>query len=513
MDKLDVGMRLYDAMISPRFSATSAGMLRALTLLAVACSLTLACDDKTEKAEPTASLSLSAAPTASAAAAAEAPKFDPKQLELQVTAVFERWLKSQNSGDFAGYSELYAAKFHGIKRVGSKTYQFDHDGWLNDRKQLFQRPVTVTAKDLQLSVSPHTAVVHFEQTWQTPTFKDVGPKQLVLSADKPNEFRITREEMLSSKTGQSKPSELTKTNFLLKRFSGRHFVVLTSEDGHDFERMVSEHPQFLSFDAAIRPVVDDLLPKKLKPLRSAHFRLYGAHGEACQSDVKAAWVLSHAIPHSGMVLTWEGRDSIGGTSGAAWSKPQIATDIWRMTKGRGRYLALELKAGCDDGLVAIASLEQAQPAPSVWSVQQPDETQRAMALEAFQSSADYVAIQKQFREETKKNAPWHTDTSLPPQIVVFEHPKAGRYLVVGASAGAGCGSFYGELLTFWKLQDKPILIKSEVGPLHQMMPKAAVDLDGDGLPEFLSEEGLMSQQGGGVTQLLDISPPVFECPC
>jgi ketosteroid isomerase-like protein len=47
-----------------------------------------------------------------------------------VEAFAARWLDAQNTGDFAGYSALYAADFRGVRRSGKQTVRMDRAKWL-----------------------------------------------------------------------------------------------------------------------------------------------------------------------------------------------------------------------------------------------------------------------------------------------------------------------------------------------------------------------------------------------
>ncbi len=104
----------------------------------------------------------------------------PEIDSARVKATVEAWAKSQNEGNFEDYKGLYAERFTGVKRVGPKVSQFDRKGWLKDRERMFKKKVTVTLEDMNVHTVSNSAVVRVTQTWASGTFKDTGPKQLVL---------------------------------------------------------------------------------------------------------------------------------------------------------------------------------------------------------------------------------------------------------------------------------------------------------------------------------------------
>lgn len=117
--------------------------------------------------------------------------------DKEVNQFLIQWLASQNESNYEAYSSLYASKFEGIKRVGTKEYHYNHDTWLKDRARMFKKTVIVTADNVKVLASPNVVIVQFTQTWASGSYKDVGPKQLVLFKEK-EQLQIAKEEMMSS---------------------------------------------------------------------------------------------------------------------------------------------------------------------------------------------------------------------------------------------------------------------------------------------------------------------------
>ena len=103
------------------------------------------------------------------------------EVRVAVDKLLAAWLAAQNAGDFAAYQGLYAEKMEGVKRVGPRTWRFDRKGWLADRERMFKRPMTVAARDVQISGSAQTPTIELVQTFKQGTFSDEGPKRMVLT--------------------------------------------------------------------------------------------------------------------------------------------------------------------------------------------------------------------------------------------------------------------------------------------------------------------------------------------
>src|SRR4051812_46405598 len=71
----------------------------------------------------------------------------------------ERWLNAQNTGEFDAYQKLYADDFRGVRRSGPRSATFDRDSWLEDRRRMFQKKMTVEAKNVRVFESPASAGV------------------------------------------------------------------------------------------------------------------------------------------------------------------------------------------------------------------------------------------------------------------------------------------------------------------------------------------------------------------
>jgi hypothetical protein len=119
-------------------------------------------------------------------------------------ALFERWLAAQNGGDFAAYRELYSPRFHGIRRSGKRMAKLDYAGWMHDRERMFQKKMTVAAEGLTVSGGDGLTVLRFTQRWESGSYRDAGPKRLVVVSEN-GQARILS-EVLEASTIEPRPT-------------------------------------------------------------------------------------------------------------------------------------------------------------------------------------------------------------------------------------------------------------------------------------------------------------------
>src|SRR6476659_2556625 len=101
-------------------------------------------------------------------------------LTPEARTLVDAWLAAQNKGDFAAYEKLYAQKFTGVRRSGPRTASLDRAGWMRDRQRMFQKPMKVSAGDVKVAGTLASARVTFMQEWESGSYHDRGPKQLVI---------------------------------------------------------------------------------------------------------------------------------------------------------------------------------------------------------------------------------------------------------------------------------------------------------------------------------------------
>lgn len=456
-------------------------------------------------------------PVTEASAAPEAAPIP----EAEVRAVLDAWLKAQNDGLFEDYAALYAERFFGTKRSGARTRSFQRDAWLRDRKRMFSKTMKVTAESVQLQTSAESAVVGFTQSWASGTYKDVGPKQLVIVRT-PEGLRIAREEMLASMVdnGEVQPVALSRQDFA--------FVVHEKDEAHVVLHLRPEASwskgklELLSGDghASVRqPAVLEALPEELRMWPGREVSLYGAEGQTCRGKISGLYVLSRVQPHFGTVAYWKGEET--GKPLASW---RVAREAWGLAAG-GRLLVAKVdplpRMRCRGAFWARGSnrlppvLAPSGPVPPLVARE---------ALSRFRKLRGYAEVQKAYLTETREPRAglWDAFEGAAPSVTVLNNAEgAPAFVAVGARAGDGCGEFIGAFWALWRVRldptpDKPPrlqLLSDERDPGRFFELRAGVDLDGDGQFEFISVDGLLQSAGPVWRESEAVEVPSLDCPC
>lgn len=453
--------------------------------------LVAACD----KAEPTpAPVSTPAEKPAEPVETTEKPSAPTPQerlAESEVRAVFDQWLKAQNDSDFAAYEATYARKFEGIKRVGAKTSKFDRDGWVKDRARMFKKKMNVTADEVKIATSGKTAVVTFTQTWESGTFKDVGPKQLVIAQDASG-LRIAREEMMSSTVvGAASNAAPYNPDQAASVIEKGQFVVLKPSAGDLGVGPI--RPESRAYSAT--RAVDPAKWPQAKTWDGRKMEVYGPSGKVCDTTVESVEILTRAYPHFGDVGHWDSEKR---------SDAYVAEQIWGLAGDQALVVARLADAKkCASGVWAKPAGSAATPIAEV----KIDGDLRAKVKKQFQALPGYAAILGEFKGDGGEGDVWYDDS-------LFEIRRFGDYATVYAQGGMGCGQFYGEIWAIFEIRGDDLVVLSDPrNPGHLIRPAAAPDTDGDGKPEFFGDRAIATPVGTvwRVTQPLDV--PYFDCPC
>src|SRR5262249_41542266 len=117
--------------------------------------------------------------------------------EYAAQSLLNEWLAAQNTGDLAAYELLYGEKFHGVRRSKERVLRFDRASWLDDRRRMFKKPMTVKASGISFVHEPNAIRLQFTQAFVQGTYADVGEKEIVVVREK-GDIRIAYEEMLAS---------------------------------------------------------------------------------------------------------------------------------------------------------------------------------------------------------------------------------------------------------------------------------------------------------------------------
>jgi len=472
-----------------------------------------ACSREPEKTQPPALASVPQAPISSSASVPAAPDIS----EQEIKALIEAWMKSQNTGDFLAYQSLYAQRFTGIRRSGPRTVQLDRAGWMKDRKRMFQKAIEVEASDMNLQASPSTAVARFEQTWSSATYKDTGPKQLVLVKED-GALRISREEMLASKQIRGQASE-----------NGSFFHVIPQGvvvGSNPTPGLKTGPLQLLSRKGIVivQGAVDpSTLPVDVRQLIGKKFKLMNETQELCEATLQDFYLVKRIEPHFGSLQQWNGEEG----AGPRLSDAQVAEEVWSHFESITDLLLVGQVKGCKGATWArLAEL----PAPTFSRDERPSQAWVQAALKQFKLLPAYQATQKSYESEVdpKENHPqyWENYDGAKPTVRIFRFPGENSIWVsLNVSSGRGCGDFSGALWALWEVSGTDDPKKAKFKLLNNpdfgsyLEPSAAIDIDGDKRPEILfrqetgTETGIVRWKEGLLQDIEVFGVPSLNCPC
>jgi ketosteroid isomerase-like protein len=421
-------------------------------------------------------------PTRAAAAAAAANK--PTISDEDARALLDEWLAAQNQGDYPRYAALYAARFTGVRRTGDKTRAFDHAGWLADRKRMFEKPMQVTAEELQIARMGPSAVVRFEQQWSTASYRDAGPKQMVLVRE-PAGVRIAREELLRS---SKLPAGGSSARFVTSVGERAYVLIAPSEEEPSGKALGVEigPPSTAVFARGSAPE-----PASVAAWRGGSLRLIGAHG-SCEMPVAALRIVAIGYPHFGVIMEWNGGDGQPAT-------PMAKIAEW--IAGYPAWYALELERPCIKG--PVLALPPGAPPALTLPERKAEEALERRARTAFAALPAVRKLAAEPREE------------LIGELSIKAYGRDQPEWVVAAGA-TPCSTGEDELALFRVVGDELVLQLSSRNT-ELLWVWALVDLDGDALPEVVGSPWapdpwlLIEGRNGRVLQRAEI--PYNDCPC
>jgi ketosteroid isomerase-like protein len=443
-------------------------------------------------------LLLAAAAPAHAAASPKAPEAK-HSTESDARAFLDAWLKAQNTGSFDAYAAFYAPNFRGIKRTGAKTFEYDHDGWLADRKKMFAKKMTVGAEAVEIHAGPNAAQILFTQNWASATYKDSGRKEMVVSRDEGDVLRIEREELLNSEPGKTSPVAEGKGPFApVFELDGDVFLVLDENTDHASDWTKGD-PSLVEFDpsmaAARQEVKAGAPPAADRAWVGRAVTLYGRDGQkTCTGTVSDIALLARVrgMPDDEDEGGEESDEPEGdaGRDGDDSKDADRAANVFAMgTSVLVGELAPDAGARCTGALWARSS---SLPAPAIWSKLDPDPALETNVIAKLRTLSGWLEIQKDFANVIRNKATvstwdeFHHDMS----VVAFRDPAGTRTFVwAGSSPSEDCSDFPSDFWAVFELKDKSLTLLTDGSkPGDFFRPEVAFDFDADGWPELLSLE-------------------------
>lgn len=416
--------------------------------------------------------------------------------EAKVGALVDAWLAAQNAGDVAAYERLYAARFGGVKRVGARSWTFDREGWLADRRRMFRAPMTVTVEDRAIVTTTSMAVVRFRQTFTQGTFKDTGDKQLVV-VETPGGLQIAREEMLRSTVVEG-PGSAKATGFAVLRGG----LVVAGEGGYQATG-ASTLVDVPGADYAVERAVEGLAPAWTKLVGAA----VTLHPSGTRCSIAGFHELYLVTPHFSTTAEWRGDLDGDGTPESAPLAGDALVEAVR-SAGGAAYLVADLGGCAKDGdVVGVLGAAAAAWTPL-------DDAALADRVSAeFEKHADFRALQADYAGTYGGQGAW-TDADGGEKAVTLWRSPDGKttYAIAAARAGEGCGDFAGELAVVYDVSaGAPKLVGAL--PATGVFPDVVVDTNGDGRPEIAADTVLWAWAGKGYDVAYQLDLGFRDCGC
>ena len=417
-------------------------------------------------------------------------------------AVVDRWLAAQNAGDLAAYEALFASRFTGVRRSGPRTVRFDRAGWLRDRKRMFAKPMAVDVTDVSVHASGTAALVSFTQAFAQGTFRDSGPKQLVIVREA-GALKIASEQMLQSRVLSSPVARDERF-----RWVTAGAVLLSSEPD---EKWATGAGNLKEGDPLIVSKAIDAarLPPELARWRGRRMLLFDAKGTVCEATINSFRMMSRVIPHFGTRQVWKEL------------KPDVVTaQAWELG---AKILVGDLDTPCGDAMWA-------QPATlgpvAIDSGAEADAATRARVVAHVRRSPEWQATQTAYRGQPVSGVKrWDELPDGQTRVSRFRAKVAGRdvtLLSVTLSYGQDrCGLFGADLWALYEERNGKLVQRNTPGQ-NTVRPASFVDSDGDGNSELLylpfpdafgTEKGRLLLDAGGWNQREEVYVPFMDCPC
>jgi ketosteroid isomerase-like protein len=429
----------------------------------------------------------------------------------------ERWLDAQNTGEFDAYQKLYADDFRGVRRSGPRSATFDRNSWLEDRRRMFQKKVTVEARNVRVFESPASARIVFIQHWSSGSYTDVGPKHLVLRHELDG-FRIVREELFASDT--RKPAAVDVAAFRQFAFviDGEVVVSMKPDEGWATGPAKVDKNRADPFLIRARRQVDfKKLPPEVAELAGSPVRLMDDRGVRCEAKLGGFFLRSRLV-------------------GEADQGPPV----WSAT---ANFLVAKVEGDRKACAGATWARSATLPIPQIATAETPSAELQARALAAFRALPESKAVQRRYTawsvdQHRKTASSWFAQGRPRPAIRLFSvKPTGPTLLSVSASINeGGCADgVFGSVWALWQVDGPPasprLTLRNQPDESMTMQPTAAVDLDGDGhvellfdgfsdyrsanvfgQPQFL-EHGVVRALGDSYIDIEGPETPILICPC
>lgn len=414
--------------------------------------------------------------------------------EADVKAILSDWVAAQNNGSYASYADMYAEKFLGIKRSGNRTYRYNHDAWLKDRKYMFKNAMKVEINNVIIQKHETGAVVGFNQTWENKNYKDKGQKRMHLVVED-NKTKISREEMLTSKVLPGKGIVIDSNNFPFAFAINEGIVIqnvtIKSEYVQSEPFLTSKEP----FHVATASVNTQLLPQGIKSLVGMQVRTYSAKG-SCESRINGFKLVSKEVPHFGEIERWKENKT---------PDKKIADTVF--SEGKLHLVATTEK--CSGDFAKDARLPQSP-------IALPKKVDKAMKNKIWDAFKALPLYKKEIKPYVKEI----TGESYR-KFVLSRNGNISNWVSIFITGDQSCASEGGTLGSLWRVVEEAKGLSLKWVKYLDEDIEYATDIENDGIPEFYYENsfpgvytnfGFVSGTSGNDDKRFEESA-YYDCPC
>lgn len=288
-------------------------------------------------------------------------------------------------------------------------------------------------------------------------------------------------------------AELTDADFaFVSSYQGRTFWVShVSWEGP----ALRARPKWLSDDTAFATVAEQSLPQSLRALTREAVSLYDRDGKRlCQATLQGWGVLAEYD---------QGSDDWAGLS-----KPKLLARMYAAESDARRRYAAELKLPPGCAQVRWARATRLPPAP-VFKLTALEGKALLAERARLRATPEWTEAQERFAKGEKGRWDQHPDT----HVQAYSCQVRGeRYLLATLFQFTDCESFAADVVLTLRGRGKAaVQLANDLS--IEVAPVLALDLNGDGIPEWLTSDSLIGWDGERFTTVLDNSSMFSSCPC
>ncbi|MEZ4406926.1 MAG: hypothetical protein R3A52_10670 [Polyangiales bacterium] len=311
--------------------------------------------------------------------------------------------------------------------------------------------------------------------------------------------------------------------WMLVSHGGRRFAVLRadipSEGVVGPATMIERAPHAGPVVFSQRPA-PAAVPAELGDIEGAAVLLHQRDGAVCRATLSAPTVLTRYDAEDPEDMTWEGVDEEGQRTGPRATDAQVIEQLLTMVGESDRLLVAELST---TGCASARWAHDERRAPGVFRREALVGSDAAVALAAFRASSAWAETQSQYRESYRAEngsdppaarALWDASARAPEVYRWTPSREGHRFVTVRAEIPhEGCGMFSAAQWAVFEETDRGLVRRTSASEGADFTAEEAADLDGDGTPEFISDDGVARAVASGIERTVSTTVPYRGCSC